>query len=93
MRVVKDKMKSKTSLSVFQTYFIEVYHSYLTRFSEDSFVQNQVVLTQNKFAVSSPRCMSAEPRYYISLMDVAQNLIFITSYYIYFKLLMILFSF
>ena len=33
------------------------------------------------------------PRYYTSLMDVAQNLIFITSYYIYFKLLMILFSF
>ena len=32
-------------------------------------------------------------RYYISLMDVAQNLIFITSYYIDFKLLMILFSF
>ena len=31
-------------------------------------------------------------RYYISLMDVAQNLIFVTSYYIYFKLLMILFS-
>ena len=33
------------------------------------------------------------PRYYyISLMDVAHKLIFITSYYIYFKLLMILFS-
>ena len=32
-------------------------------------------------------------RYYISLMDVAQNLTFITSYYIYFKLLIILFSF
>ena len=32
-------------------------------------------------------------RYYISLMDVAQNLIFITWYYIYFKLLMILFLF
>ena len=32
------------------------------------------------------------PRYYISLMDVAQNLIFLTSYYIYFKLLMIVFS-
>ena len=29
---------------------------------------------------------------YISLMDVAQNLIFITSYYIYFNLLIILFS-
>ena len=32
------------------------------------------------------------PRYYISLMDAAQNLIFITSYQIYSKLLMILFS-
>ena len=32
-------------------------------------------------------------RHFISLMDVAQNLMFITSYYIYFKLLMILFSF
>ena len=32
------------------------------------------------------------PRYYISLMDVSQNLIFITSYYFDFKLLMILFS-
>ena len=32
-----------------------------------------------------------QTRYYISLMDVAQNLIFITSYYIYFKLLMIVF--
>ena len=32
-------------------------------------------------------------RHYISLMDVAQNLIFITAYYVYFKLLMILFSF
>ena len=30
-------------------------------------------------------------RYYISLMDVAQNVIFITSTYIYFKLLIILF--
>ena len=28
----------------------------------------------------------------VSLMDVEQNLIFITSYYVYFKLLMILFS-
>ena len=36
---------------------------------------------------------SVIPGYYISLMDVAQNLIFITSYYIYFKVLMILFSF
>ena len=53
-------MKSKTSLSVFQTYFTELYHSYLTRFGEDSFVQNQIVLTQTKFAVSSPRCMSVE---------------------------------
>ena len=34
-----------------------------------------------------------KPRHFISLMDVAQNLMFITSYYIYFKLLMILFSF
>ena len=33
-----------------------------------------------------------EARYYISLMDDAQNLIFITSYHMYFKLLMILFS-
>ena len=32
-------------------------------------------------------------RHFISLMDVAHNLIFITSYYIYFRLLMILFSF
>ena len=34
-----------------------------------------------------------QSRYYISLKDAAQNLIFITSYYIYFKLLMILFQF
>ena len=33
-----------------------------------------------------------KPRYYISLMDIAQNLIFITLCHIYFKLLMILFS-
>ena len=33
-----------------------------------------------------------ELRYCISLMDVAQNLISVTSYYIYFKLLMILSS-
>ena len=31
-------------------------------------------------------------RFYISLIDVAQNLMFIISYYIYFKLLMILLS-
>ena len=38
--------------------------------------------------------MSVKPRCYISLMDVAQNLIWISSYYIYLKLLMIiLFSF
>ena len=29
----------------------------------------------------------AKSRYYISLMDVAQNLMFIISYYIYFKLI------
>ena len=38
-----------------------------------------------------PEIYCFERRYYISLMDAAQNLIFITSYYIYFKLLMILF--
>ena len=38
-----------------------------------------------------PEIYCFETRYYISLMDAAQNLIFITSYYIYFKLLMILF--
>ena len=32
------------------------------------------------------------PRYYTSLMDAAQNFIFITSNYIYFELFMILFS-
>ena len=34
----------------------------------------------------------AMPRNYISLMDIAQNLIFITSYCIYLKLLMSLFQ-
>ena len=33
-----------------------------------------------------------EARYYTSLIDVAQNLTFFTSYYIYSELLMILFS-
>ena len=32
------------------------------------------------------------PRHYISLMNIAQNSMFFTSYYIHFKLLMILFS-
>ena len=44
-------------------------------------------LTRNKLHTNLVHSM-----HYISLMDVAQNLIFITSYYIYFKLLMILFS-
>ena len=42
-----------------------------------------------KFLNSNFRFLS---RYYISLMDAANNLTYITSYYIYSKLLMILFS-
>ena len=46
-------IKSKIAPFVFQTHFTEVHHPYPTRFSEDNFVENQIVLTQTKFVVSS----------------------------------------
>ena len=46
------KIKSKKAPSAFQTHFTEVRHPYPTRFSEDSFVESQIALTQSKFNVS-----------------------------------------
>ena len=58
------KIKSKTALPVFQTHFTEVRHPYSTTFSEDSFVDNQIVLTQRKFTVSS-----RDPRLWNKLLN------------------------
>ena len=63
------KIKSKTAPSVFQANFIEVHHPYSVRFSEDSFVENQTVLTQkNKFAV-----LSRGPRLWNKLLNWQQK--------------------
>ena len=47
------QIKTNIAPAVFYSCFTEVHHPYLTRFSENSFVENQIILNQTKFAVSS----------------------------------------
>ena len=47
------KIKTNTAPLVFQTKFKEIQHIYPTRFSKNSFVENQLVYSQTKFSVSS----------------------------------------
>ena len=46
------KIKTNTAPLVFPTQFKEIQHIYPTRFSKNSFVENQLVYSQTKFSVS-----------------------------------------
>ena len=43
------RIKTNTAPPVFQTQFMEIQHEYSTRFSENSFAENQLVYSQTKF--------------------------------------------
>ena len=62
------KVKMNTAPRVFQTQFTEIQHQYSTRFSKNSFVENQLVYSQTKFSVSS-----RGPRLWNNLLDQQQK--------------------
>ena len=64
------KVKTNTAPLVFRTKFQEIQHIYPTRFSKNSFVENQLVYSQTKFAVSS-----RGPRLWNNILDQQQKAI------------------
>ena len=62
------KIKTKTVPLVFRTQFKEIQHIYPTRFSKNSFVENQLVYSQTKFPVSS-----RGPRLWNNILDQQQR--------------------
>ena len=45
------QIRTKTGLCIFENQFTEIQHQYSTRFSKNSFVENQIVYSQTKFSV------------------------------------------
>ena len=45
------QIKTNTSLCIFKNQFTEIQYQYSTRFSKNSFVENQLVYSQTKFSV------------------------------------------
>ena len=64
------KVKTNTAPLLFRTKFQEIQHIYPTRFSKNSFVENQLVYSQTKFAVSS-----RGPRLWNNILDQQQKAI------------------
>ena len=62
------KIKTNTAPLVFRTQFKEIQHIYPTRFSKNSFVENQLVYSQTKFSVSS-----RGPRLWNNILDQQQK--------------------
>ena len=62
------KIKTNTAPLVFRTKFKEIQHIYPTRFSKNSFVENQLVYSQTKFSVSS-----RGPRLWNNILDQHQK--------------------
>ena len=64
------KIKTNTAPLVFRTQFKEIQHTYPTRCSKNSFVENQLVYSQTKFSVSS-----RGPRLWNNILDQQQKAI------------------
>ena len=64
------KIKTNTAPLVFRTQFKEIQHTYPTRYSKNSFVENQLVYSQTKFSVSS-----RGPRLWNNILDQQQKAI------------------
>ena len=62
------KIKTNTALLIFRTQFKEIQHIYPTRFSKNSFIENQLVYSQTKFSVSS-----RGPRLWNNILDQQQK--------------------
>ena len=62
------KIKTNTVSLVFRTQFKEIQHICPTRFSKNSFVENQLVYSQTKFSVSS-----RGPRLWNNILDQQQK--------------------
>ena len=76
-------------------YFILLWHNRKPSCGDVSYLYASILLA-NKHWILVVKVFSLSQsvwtRYYISLMDAAHNLMFVISYYIYFKLLMISFA-
>ena len=45
------QIRTNTGPCIFENQFTEIQHQYSTRFSKNSFVENQIVYSQTKFSV------------------------------------------
>ena len=62
------KIKANTAPCIFKNQFTEIQHQYSSRFSKNSFVENQLVFSQTKFSFSPPG-----PRIWNKLLDQQQK--------------------